>query len=159
LATGKDLLPLPGHRSDVRSLAFSPDGKRLASRGRDHRLLIWDMASHRVTLSLRTSAHPTGGHVHSPRVRTVAFSPNGKLIAGAPTFDSDPKAGRLYLWDARTGKTVLSLREHLWAYALDLSPDGRTLAVALGVGKGVGLFTVPEGKPLRVLDSHTGPSR
>ena len=64
---------LRGHTDSIASVAFSPNGKTLASGGFDGSVRLWDV----------TSAQPVGGSVmrHTDWVRAVAFSPDGKILA------------------------------------------------------------------------------
>src|SRR5947208_1960176 len=65
---------LQGHKNPVKSVAFSPDGKTLASGCADGTVTLWDVASGRETF-------PPVKHNHLFRV--LAFSPSGKTLASA----------------------------------------------------------------------------
>jgi WD40 repeat protein len=70
--TGQKLLTLKGHISVVKSVAFSPDGKRLASVADDHTVKVWDTQTGQELLTFKGP------------VRSVAFSPDGhRLVSGS----------------------------------------------------------------------------
>jgi len=97
-------------------VAFSPDGKRLASVSSDQTVKVWDAATGQELFTLKG---------HTGTVHTVAFSPDGTRLASA----SDDKTVKV--WDARTGQEVLTLKGHttpIWSVAF--SPDGQRLASA-----------------------------
>jgi len=70
--TGVELATMRGHRDSVRSIAFSPDGKRLVTGGLDRTVRVWDSSTGDELLMLPVES----------RVNCVAFSPDGKAIAG-----------------------------------------------------------------------------
>src|SRR5262249_34006288 len=85
-ATGQKVLILKGHTYLVHSVAFSPDGKRLATASADGTAKVWDAATGQETLTLRG---------HTVALTSVAFSADGQRLA---TADVD---GTVKIWDAR----------------------------------------------------------
>ena len=78
-------------------MAFSPDGKRLASASTDRTVKVWDAATGQETLTLKG---------HTDQVTSVAFSPDGQRLASA----SDDETVKV--WDAATGQEILTLKGH-----------------------------------------------
>src|SRR5271154_4444846 len=80
---------LEGHSDSVYSVAFSPDGSRLASGSNDRTVRVWNTATGQVKQTLKG---------HSNSVRSVAFSPDGSRLASG----SDDRTVRV--WNIVTGQ-------------------------------------------------------
>ncbi|MDX2040454.1 MAG: WD40 repeat domain-containing protein [Acidobacteriota bacterium] len=105
---------LQGHRGAVFSLAFSPDGKTLASGSNDNTIKFWNAHTGQLLNTLR-------GHESS--VLSVSFSPDGKALASGSNDQT------IKLWDARTGQLSGTLKGHENdVSAVAFSPDSKTLA-------------------------------
>ncbi|MEH1833594.1 MAG: caspase family protein, partial [Nostoc sp.] len=107
---------LEGHSSAVNSVAFSPDGKTIASASSDNTVKVWDAA---------TAKEITTFKEHSSAVNSVAFSPDGKTIASASSDNT------VKVWDAATAKEITTFKGHSDAVrGVAFSPDGKTIASA-----------------------------
>jgi WD40 repeat protein len=96
-ASWKPLRTLVGHETAVSSVAFSPDGKQLATAGRDRAIKIWDPATGREIRTLRG---------HTARISNLGYSPDGCRLASA-SYD-----GSVRVWDAANGRFLRTLRGH-----------------------------------------------
>jgi WD40 repeat protein len=107
---------LQGHDDGVVSVAFSPDGKLLASASIDQTIRLWDVASRQPI------GEPLTGHVSD--VTSVAFSPDGELLASG-SADST-----IRLWDVASrqpsGEPLTGHDDGVVSVAF--SPDGKLLA-------------------------------
>jgi WD40 repeat protein len=106
---------LSGQTADVRSVAFSPDGKTLAVGNKDNIIMLWSTVTGRQIGSPFTA--------NTDYVVCLAFSPDGKTL-GSGSTDS-----KILLWDVETGQSdILSIASGPWIVSLAFSPDGKTLA-------------------------------
>jgi WD40 repeat protein len=131
-----------GHKAFVRCLAFSPDGKILASGANDKTLRIWDAASGRALKTLTS---------HGNFVSAVNFSPDGRLLASG-SFDRT-----IRLWDVNTRQEFRTLSGHKRAvYALAFSPDSKFLASGSSWDENcIKLWSVVTGEEILTLKGHT----
>jgi WD40 repeat protein len=147
--TGREVVTYKGNVGRITSVAFSPDGKRLASAAgkfggaESSEITVWDAE--------------TGQELHTlPGGPGVAFSPDGRRIAGAGKRLIDVRgnsaSGEITVWDAETGRELLTLRGHtsdVWNVAF--SPDGQRLASSGWFDPTVRVWDAQTGQQLLVL--------
>jgi WD40 repeat protein len=108
------LRTLSGHTGFVESVAYSPDGRFIASGSWDSTIKIWDSANGAL---LRTLSGHTSG------VWSVAYSPDGRFIASG-SYDNTIK-----IWDSANGALLRTLSGHtICVNSVAYSPDGRFIA-------------------------------
>jgi WD40 repeat protein len=136
LASGQVLRTFDTGR-EVRSVAFSPDGKRVLAGGGS--MQIWEAASGELMRKLE----PLSGNFDA-----VAFSPDGTRIVSG-----DRDAVRM--WDATTGELLRTIRRHTGGIlSVAFSPDGRRM-VAGGLDKTAKLWDATSGRLLHTFESKT----
>lgn len=169
----------------VAGVAYSPDGREVATAGWDGAVKIWDVAAGRAVRKLQGN--------HSGAVNSIAYSRNGRRLLTAgndrtarlwdaalgnelvsftghaqrvlhASFDADGKRivtasadGTARIWDVATGKTVHELVGHGRAVlSAEFSRDGKYV-VTSGADDTARLWTTVDGKALETLSGHTAP--
>ena len=124
-----------GYQSRVFSVAFSPDGKTVASGAQDRTIRLWDVETGQNIATF------TG---HKDVVFSVAFSPDGKMLASGAQDDT------VKLWDVETGRNFHTFKHNYRVFSVAFSPDGKV--VAGGAWRGVKLWNIETGEDLSILE-------
>lgn len=178
-----ELVVQTGHSGAVESMAFSQNGKLLASGDKNGVIKLWDLSSGREIKTLSK---------HSLGVSDISFSPSGNLLVSGGTdssikiwnvidgrelmnlyggshsiisviFSADEKklisaslAGGIKLWDVATGKELKTFKGHTdYILSMTLSPDGETLATG-SKDETIRLWSIKTGKLLKTISGQSG---
>ena len=96
---------ITGHNRETNSITFSPDGQFLAT-GHEYLVRLWDTTDEKLKVLCE-------GHPHQVKVRSVAFSPNGDILASLSlSIQSSGGKAEVLLWDAATGEYQGTLKGH-----------------------------------------------
>ncbi|MGH9775001.1 MAG: toll/interleukin-1 receptor domain-containing protein [Candidatus Acidiferrales bacterium] len=131
---------LSGHSGGVAAVAFSYDGRWLASGSADETIKLWNVATRKEERTLKG---------HTEAVLCVAFSPDGKWLASGSRDKS------VKLWDLSGGRVVRTLSGHsAQVNAVAFSPDGKWVASASD-DKKIRLWDTNTGRSVRLLEGHS----
>ncbi len=138
---GDRLTTLTEHTESVTSLAFSPDGKTLASGSHDKTIRLWDVDTG-TSLKVLTD--------HEDAVTAITFSPDGiTLVSGS-------RDGTIRLWNVKSGDLMLPpIEEAGQVTSLSYSPDGSILASSSEGNNAVHIWNTKTGQHLQTFTGHT----
>ena len=134
-----------GHGSLVSSLAFSPNGKILASGSWDSSVKVWNLSNSELIYNLPAS---------SWSVLAVAISPDSKTLANGNGYGPTIESETVRLWDLGTGKLIRSISASAKIRAVTFSLDGKTL-ISGAEDKTIKIWNANDGQLLKTLSGHS----
>jgi WD40 repeat protein len=141
VAAGKELASLPGYTNSLDSLAFSADGKRLASGGMGRPVQVWDVNARKQIISFKE-----GGFSAS----IVALNRDGTRVAAVG-------GDQVRLWEVASGKELASFRHHVPVHGWPGAAFSRDLAtLAARNYQEIDLWDAATGKEKATLSEHRG---
>ena len=153
-ASGLQQIRIAVDRCDVWCLAFSPDGKWLASGVSDGTVRFHDPATGREqmprlltepSLPPRSPKERDGpARDEQPEIGCLSFSPDGSTLAGGESFKGEKfPLNSIYVWDVARRKKIHQIPAHSdWVTSLSFTPDGKTLTSSSGVEPMIRLWDV-----------------
>jgi eukaryotic-like serine/threonine-protein kinase len=149
LRMGSTLVTYTGHLSPVATVAWSPDGARVASGSSDQTVQVWDATS---------GAHPFIYRGHTTNINAVAWSPahTHQRIASASGNSFFGGEHDVQVWDAVTGRHRLTHKGHTRpVHAVAWSPDGSRIASG-SEDNTVKVWDASSGNDIQVYTGHKG---
>ena len=134
--TWRHQLTLEGHLDQISSLAYSPDGQRIASGSKDKTAKIWDAHTGQCLLTL---------DLHTKEVTSLAYSPDGSHIV---TGSED---GIAKIWGVQTGDCLLTLRHWQNVQSVAYSPNGQCIVSC--TDKRINIWNAQTGEKLLTFPS------
>ncbi|KAE9402904.1 WD40 repeat-like protein [Gymnopus androsaceus JB14] len=138
--TGKEIKKLEGHSGSVACLAFSSDGKKVASGSWDSTVCIWNAVTGKLIQQLEG---------HSDWLCSVEFSLDSMQVA------SGSRDNTICIWSVDTGKLIQKLRGHLdWVNSVAFSPDGKQV-ISGSDDETACIWSIATGKLIQLLTGHS----
>jgi len=137
LGTRKEFLNIATKSEGIYSVAVAPDGKTIASAGEDGKVKLWSLPNGKLLGTLAG---------HTRQIYSIAFSPDGQTIVSGSVDNT------IKIWNARTAQLQNSIDIGQGVYALTISSDGNTVAIATHAE--VQLRSLPDGAKLNTVSTH-----
>ena len=152
-----DLILRVGHTQSVQALAFSPDGKWLASGGYDKSIIVWNLSSGREEFHLGGLPVPLAAATHflnKQAISALVFNLDGTRLVSVEV------SGAVKVWNLQTHKILFTIhppRVHYYGGTIAYSTDGKALLVpvekraANATEAAIGFYDAETGKSLRAI--------